>query len=73
MKYLIWGDNLPAVTIELDRGESIYTQSGGMSWMTDGISMETNARGGLGKALGECLVEIPSFRQPILHNMMAVQ
>ncbi|MGI6040158.1 MAG: TIGR00266 family protein [Clostridiales bacterium] len=52
MKYLIWGDNLPAVTIELDRGESIYTQSGGMSWMTDGISMETNARGGLGKALG---------------------
>ena len=52
MKYLIWGDNLPAVTIELERGESIYTQSGGMSWMTDGISMETNARGGLGKALG---------------------
>jgi len=52
MKYEIWGDNLPAVTIELDAGESIYTQSGGMSWMTDGISMETNARGGIGKALG---------------------
>ena len=52
MRYEIWGDNLPAVTIGLDRGESIFTQAGGMSWMTDGISMETNARGGLGKALG---------------------
>lgn len=52
MRYEIWGDNLPAVTIELDAGESIYTQSGGLSWMTDGISMETNARGGFGKAIG---------------------
>lgn len=52
MRYEIWGSNLPAVTLELDQGESIYTQSGGMSWMTDGITMETNARGGLGKSLG---------------------
>lgn len=52
MRYEIWGDNLPAVTISLDPGESIYTQSGGMAWMTDGLSMETNMKGGFGKALG---------------------
>ena len=31
MKYRIEGGSLPVVTIELNRGESIYTQSGGMS------------------------------------------
>ncbi|GHU38186.1 TIGR00266 family protein [Clostridia bacterium] len=55
MKYVIFGDNLPAVTIGLDRGESVYTQSGGMSWMTDKISMETNMKGGLLKGLGRML------------------
>ncbi len=55
MKYEVFGDNLPAVTISLNRGESIYTQSGGMSWMTDGIRMETNMKGGLMKGLGRML------------------
>lgn len=52
MKYEIWGDKLPAVTFTLDRGESIFTQSGGMSWMSGGIEMETNMRGGLLKGIG---------------------
>ena len=52
MRYEIFGDNLPAVSIYLDAGESIYTQSGGMSWMTAGIEMETNMKGGLMKSLG---------------------
>lgn len=52
MQYEIFGSSLPAVTISLQQGEGIYTQSGGMTWMTDGISMETNMKGGLGKALG---------------------
>ncbi|NMA66415.1 MAG: TIGR00266 family protein [Clostridiaceae bacterium] len=52
MKYKIFGDNLPAVTITLDRGESIYTQSGGMSWMTDNLLMETNMKGGFLKGIG---------------------
>ncbi len=42
---------MPAVTVQLDAGESICTQAGGMSWMTDGFVMET-ATGGLKKALG---------------------
>lgn len=52
MRYNIFGDSLPAVTIQLDRGESIYTQSGGMTWMTDNITMDTNMRGGFLKGLG---------------------
>ena len=52
MKYKIFGGQMPAVTVRLDAGESIYTQSGGMSWMTDGITMDTNLKGGLGKSLG---------------------
>ncbi len=53
MRYQIIGDTMPAVEITFDeRGESMYTQSGGMAWMTDGVEMSTNARGGLMKGLG---------------------
>lgn len=36
----------------LNAGESVYTQSGGMAYQTDGIEMKTNARGGVMKSLG---------------------
>ena len=42
MKYEIWGDVCPALTVKLDKGESIYTQQGGMSWMTDQIAINTS-------------------------------
>ncbi|MEA4822990.1 MAG: TIGR00266 family protein [Clostridiaceae bacterium] len=52
MKYEIFGDSLPAVAISLESGESIFTESGGMSWMTEDIAMDTNMKGGLLKGLG---------------------
>lgn len=53
MKYKIVGATVPAVEIQFDNaGESVFSQSGGMSWMTDGITMDTNMRGGFGKSLG---------------------
>ena len=55
MQYQIFGENLPAVTIALNPGESIYTQSGGMNWMTAGVQMDTNLKGGLLKGLGRML------------------
>ncbi len=55
MRYTIFGNNLPAVSIKLDTGESIYTQSGGMTWMSEGITMSTNMKGGLMKGLGRML------------------
>lgn len=55
LSYTIFGGNLPAVSIKLDAGESIYTQSGGLSWMDDGITMATNMQGGLMKGLGRMI------------------
>ena len=52
MRYRIVGRIMPAVEMQLQAGESIYTQTGGMSWMSDGILMNTNARGGFMKGLG---------------------
>ena len=52
MNYQIWGENLPAVTITLQKGESIFTQSGGMTWMNDRFKMETGVKGGIAKGLG---------------------
>lgn len=53
MRYQVIGDTMPAVEISFDApGESMYTQSGGMAWMTEGIEMSTNAKGGLMKGLG---------------------
>ena len=53
MQYNIIGDTMPAVEVTFDAPcESMYTQSGGMAWMTEGVSMTSNARGGLGKSIG---------------------
>ncbi len=55
MRYAISGTVLQSLEVELSQGESIFTESGGMSWMTDGIEMETNTRGGLMSGLGRAL------------------
>lgn len=52
MKYTISGSVMPVAEMTLNRGESIYTQSGGMCWMSDGVTMNTNARGGVMRGLG---------------------
>lgn len=53
MQYKILGDTMPAVEVVFDvAGESMFTQSGGMAWMSEGISMDSNLRGGLGKGIG---------------------
>lgn len=55
MQYEIVGKTVPAVEVTLNRGESMYTQSGGMVWQTQGIDMKTNTKGGLAKGLGRML------------------
>lgn len=52
LAYKIFGENLPAVSITLNPGESVFTQSGGLAWMDSGITMATNMQGGLLKGLG---------------------
>ena len=62
MKYEIFGENLPAVTIHLDIGESVYTQSGGMTWMSSDLQMETNMKGGLMGGLKRMLTNESMFQ-----------
>lgn len=52
MEYKIIGQTVPAVEMTLRQGEVVYTQSGGMTYQTEGIQMKTNARGGVLKSLG---------------------
>lgn len=51
MKYSITGGNLPVVTLQLEAGEKVMCEAGGMSWMDRGIEMETKG-GGIGKMFG---------------------
>lgn len=53
MQFRVLGDTMPAVEILFDApGESMYTQSGGMAWQTQGVVMDSNMKGGLGKSIG---------------------
>ena len=53
MKYQVIGDTMPAVEVTFEQaGEAMFTQSGGMAWMSEGVAMDSNMRGGLGKSLG---------------------
>ena len=52
MQYHIVGEPLPAVICDVEAGETLITESGAMSWMTQNMKMETTSNGGIGKALG---------------------
>lgn len=55
MQYEIKGTVMPSLEIRLKAGEALYTESGGMAWMSEGIEMATGGRGGLGKMFGRAL------------------
>lgn len=52
MEFEIEGGNLPYLVCHMNRGESLITEGGAMSWMSDHIHMDTTSRGGAGKAIG---------------------
>jgi uncharacterized protein (TIGR00266 family) len=47
MRYEISGTTMQTVSIDLDRGERLYSQTHSMAWMTDTIRMDTHTGGGL--------------------------
>jgi uncharacterized protein (TIGR00266 family) len=55
MQSKIDGTVMQMLTVYLNKGESVFTESGGMAWMTGGVEMSTNTRGGLMKGLGRSL------------------
>lgn len=46
MEYQIIGTTMQAVIMELDPGETVYSESGGMAWMSANILMQATGRGG---------------------------
>ena len=52
MNYKLIGNTVPVVEMTLQKGETVYTQSGGMAYQTEGIAMNTNTRGGIMKGIG---------------------
>ncbi len=55
ISYRIDGTTLQVVTIELEPGEVIYSESGGMSWMSGNVEMRTHSGGGLGRMVKRAL------------------
>ena len=55
MNFEIHGDVMQTVDVTLRAGESVFTESGGMAWMTGDVEMSTNTRGGLVAGLARSL------------------
>jgi len=55
MEYKIHGTVMQTLDVNLARGDSLYTESGGMAWMSGNIDMQTNTKGGLMAGLGRKL------------------
>jgi uncharacterized protein (TIGR00266 family) len=47
MRYEVSGTTMQTVSIDLARGESLYSQTATMAWMSDTIRMDTHTGGGL--------------------------
>ncbi len=56
MQYVVRGTVMQSLEITLNEGESVYTEAGGMAWMTSNISMDTGMRGGVMGALKRAVV-----------------
>ena len=62
MKYEIQGGNFPVLICTLDANETMITEGGGMSWMTQNMKMETSSNGGIGKMLGRMMTKESLFQ-----------
>ena len=67
MRYNVEGDNLPVLKVYLETGEQIQCEAGAMSWMDEGIEMQTSA-GGLGKMLGRMFTNENAFMNTYIAN-----
>lgn len=55
LRYKILGTTMQAVVIELPPSQAIFSERGGMSWMSGNVAMQTNMEGGLGGAFKRML------------------
>ena len=62
MQYQILGEPMPVVVCTLQGGEAMQTEKGSMVWMSENMSMETNAGGSVGKAFSRMFTGESMFR-----------
>jgi uncharacterized protein (TIGR00266 family) len=51
MEYKILGESMQALTVQLQRGEEMYAEAGSMLYMSEGIQLDSQMRGGFLKGL----------------------
>ena len=61
MRYRIMGKVQPTVILDLDSRHGVFTDAGGMSWMTPTINMSTNMQGGLLSGLARAFSGATAF------------
>lgn len=61
MKHKIYGSVMPVIELEMDKGESVYAQSGAMKWMQESIDMQAKMKGGFVGALKRSISGGPMF------------
>jgi len=54
MQFEITGSAMQTLLVDLDAGEAMYTERGGMAWLKN-VDMDTGAKGGLMKGLGRMM------------------
>jgi len=68
IEYKIYGDDLQLVEIELDPGEGVRAEAGTMTYMEDGIEMQTTTGGGIFKGLKRAITGESFFITTFLNN-----
>ncbi len=66
--YRIYGDDIQLIEIELDPGEGVRAEVGTMSYMEDGIQMQTSTGGGLFKGFKRMITGESFFITTFLHT-----
>lgn len=68
INYKIYGDDMQLVEIELDPGEGVRAEAGTMTYMEDGIEMQTTTGGGIFKGLKRAITGESFFITTFLNN-----
>ena len=71
--YKIYGDDLQLVEVELDPGEGVRAEAGTMTYMENGIEMQTDTGGGLFKGFKRMVTGESFFITTFLNNGQAKQ
>jgi uncharacterized protein (TIGR00266 family) len=71
--YKIFGDDMQLVEIELDPGEGVRAETGTMTYMEDGIQMQTSTGGGIFKGLQRAITGESFFITTFLNTASVKQ